>query len=197
MLATFYWPPGQSGSSSEERHIVFHLDGKKGIPTRSISYEPEHSGSGVFLGEAFPDGSRFNRGKIPTMTREEFWTFALEKLIQAETTEKRVSSERPKQGIHEAALSGDIATIKALLKENPNLVFDIQGGATALHAAASAGNKDVAGLLLNNGADVNARNQSGMTPLSVAEISAMLFFEKKGRYDAIIDLLKQHGGRSD
>jgi ankyrin repeat protein/beta-lactamase regulating signal transducer with metallopeptidase domain len=73
--------------------------------------------------------------------------------------------------ILDAVKAGDLATIKALIKDNPGLVFskDSAGG-TPLHWAAEYGQKDVAKLLLANKADVNARNGNGETPLHVAAI---------------------------
>ena len=70
--------------------------------------------------------------------------------------------------IHDAARDGDMAKVKALLKENPDLVLskdNIDGG-TPLHMAASGGHKDVVELLLANKAEVNAKSyNNGGTPL--------------------------------
>jgi ankyrin repeat protein len=46
---------------------------------------------------------------------------------------------------------------------------DRDSGATPLYNAASWGKLDVARLLIEKGADVNARNKSGKTPLAAAE----------------------------
>ena len=61
--------------------------------------------------------------------------------------------------IHDAAKTGDLAKVQALLKDNHDLVFskDNNGG-TPLHWAALNGHKDVAELLLANRADVNAKD---------------------------------------
>jgi ankyrin repeat protein len=72
--------------------------------------------------------------------------------------------------IHDAATSGDLAKVQALLKDNPQLVFskDDQTGWTPLHSAAAGGHKDIAELLLANKADVNAKSNDGVTPLHLA-----------------------------
>ena len=76
--------------------------------------------------------------------------------------------------------------VKALLKENPDLVFSIdKDGSTPLHCAAFYGHKDVAELLLVNKADVNAMAAEGMTPLRLAIM---------GKHDDVAQLLRQHGG---
>jgi hypothetical protein len=74
-------------------------------------------------------------------------------------------------GIHDAAAAGDLIKVKALLQHNPALVFskaDKYYGATPLHLAAGWGHKDVAQLLLDFKAVVDARNNHGYTPLYVA-----------------------------
>ena len=67
-------------------------------------------------------------------------------------------------------MSGDLAKAKALLKDNPELVFSRattgatrlhwadEIGMTPLHVAAQNGSKDVAELLLANKADVNDKD---------------------------------------
>lgn len=84
VLATFPWPPPglPSDTPTRTRHIVFLLEGSNTTPSRSISYEPGHANeSEVFLAEARSDGSRANYGKVAPISREQFWTVALEKLF--------------------------------------------------------------------------------------------------------------------
>jgi ankyrin repeat protein len=71
--------------------------------------------------------------------------------------------------IHNAAKAGDLAKVKTLLKENPELVSskDDRGNAP-LHMAVISGKKDMVELLLATGADVDAKNNSGDTPLNWA-----------------------------
>jgi ankyrin repeat protein len=88
--------------------------------------------------------------------------------------------------IHDAAQTGDLAKVKSLLKNNPNLVnsTDEMFGNTPLQVAAMYGHKDVAELLLANKAAVNARNKSGQTPLHWAAY---------GGYKDVADLLLANG----
>ena len=74
--------------------------------------------------------------------------------------------------IIKAAKSGDVATIKSLLKSDPSLI-DARDtdGSTPLHCATWKGHEKVAELLLKEGANVNAVNQNGhwgTTPLHAA-----------------------------
>jgi hypothetical protein len=69
----------------------------------------------------------------------------------------------------EAAGSGDLEGLKALLKSNPRLVSSHgKMGMTPLHLAAWRGKKDVAELLLAKGSDVNALDHGSGTPLFYA-----------------------------
>ena len=89
--------------------------------------------------------------------------------------------------IHDAAGAGDLTKVKALLKDNPDLVFskkedlrldktvriigdEIGYDLTPLHSAAESGYKEVVELLLVNKADVNAKTDNGYTPLHTATL---------------------------
>jgi hypothetical protein len=88
---------------------------------------------------------------------------------------------RKNSPIHDAAETGDLAKIKTLLKDNPELVFDKNGdGMTPLHMAAREGHMDLVELLLSNKADVHTKNVEGETPL---------FLATKYGYKAVVELL--------
>src|ERR1044071_10311697 len=71
--------------------------------------------------------------------------------------------------IHEAAASGDLEKVKAMLKDNPSLVFskDDKYGMTVLHAAAMNGSKQLVEFLLTNKADINVKANGGQTALQL------------------------------
>ena len=72
-------------------------------------------------------------------------------------------------GLHAAIRRQDLAAVKAALddKVNPNAP-DQQMGMTPLAWAAAVGNVEIAGLLIERGANVNGKNADGATPLHVA-----------------------------
>ena len=58
---------------------------------------------------------------------------------------------------------------------------------TPLHETARSGRKEVVELLIANGADVNAKNRNGDTPLDYA-----ITFKRT----ELADLLRKHGGKT-
>uniref|UniRef100_A0A804PTL3 Uncharacterized protein n=1 Tax=Zea mays TaxID=4577 RepID=A0A804PTL3_MAIZE len=70
-----------------------------------------------------------------------------------------------------SARNGDAAEVRRLLEENPGLARCAAVGSSLnspLHLAAAKGHHEIAALLLENGAEVNARNLSGETALMQA-----------------------------
>jgi len=95
--------------------------------------------------------------------------------------------ESPKD-IWEAAEQGDIEAVKECLAIATNVnVKDEAYGGMPLHFAAFRGRKEVAELLINEGADVNAKNKADATPLDKA-------IEKN--WDETVSLLRKHGGKT-
>ena len=98
------------------------------------------------------------------------------------------SQPQASREIFKAAKKGDVAAIRKLLAADPSLVHARdQEGSTPLHWAAWRGQVEAARLLLEAGADVNARNQNthwGTTPLHAAA---------HGNQAAVTQLLLAHG----
>jgi ankyrin repeat protein len=90
--------------------------------------------------------------------------------------------------IQDAARKGDLAQVQALLKGDPTLISSKDElGETPLAMAAVAGQKDVVEFLLAHGADVNARNLVGNTPLHEA------VWEDDEAHKDVVGLLLAHG----
>jgi len=75
--------------------------------------------------------------------------------------------------IHDAAERGDLQEVMRLIQEDPevvhsSLVGGLDQGETALHVSSRMGHVEVASYLLDQGADINARNAVRMTPLHMA-----------------------------
>ncbi|MBI5190610.1 MAG: ankyrin repeat domain-containing protein [Nitrospirae bacterium] len=86
--------------------------------------------------------------------------------------------------IFKAIKDGDGSAARLLLAADPEAANRPDaGGATPLHMAAFKGKDEVAGLLLDGGADVNAKDCEGSTPLHVAALgcrksAAALFIDR-------------------
>src|SRR5687768_8148075 len=70
--------------------------------------------------------------------------------------------------IVEAARAGDRAAVQRLLQAGTAVNAPAVDGTTALHWAADADHLELARLLIKAGADTNAVNRYGVTPLSAA-----------------------------
>lgn len=71
----------------------------------------------------------------------------------------------------DAASKGYVVEVQKLLREHPKLVNrpgSDEMASTPLHVAVSNNRFEVASVLLEKGADINARNKHGLTPLHLA-----------------------------
>ena len=83
------------------------------------------------------------------------------------TTSTIPMGDAQKRAIFSAIRANDIGRIRQLLQQDPQLInaVDLEG-ITPLHRAQQHGDTDIAHLLIERGADVNAVDQYGDTPLS-------------------------------
>ena len=75
----------------------------------------------------------------------------------------------PDISIHDAAALGNIEAVKQRLVAGVDVNAKDVWNATPLLHAANQGHKEITELLIDNGADVNAKTKSGMTPLDSTE----------------------------
>ena len=68
-------------------------------------------------------------------------------------------------------------------------------GSTPLNPAAFYGRKEIVGLLIAKGADVNAISVSGRTPLDSAQYLFLPSEEEKVNKKEAADLLRKHGAK--
>ncbi len=123
------------------------------------------------------------------------------------------------RAIDDAVKRGDLETVKALIKANPDLVFSKDNnGQTPLHFAAGKDHMEMVKLLLTYKADINAKDNQDETPLQYAaaggrkDLVELLLVNKAdvnakakdGRtpldvaatmdHKDVVELLRQHGG---
>ena len=96
------------------------------------------------------------------------------------------TAKAPAISISTAAFRENIEAIQQHLAAGTDVNAKDRYGRTSLHFAADYGYKEIAELLIDNGADVNAKGIDGKTPLD----KAMLDQPKTA------DLLRKHGGKT-
>jgi uncharacterized protein len=81
-----------------------------------------------------------------------------------------VSRAAGKSDVADAAMRGDKAALRALLKQNADVNAPQVDGATALHWAVYRDDLDTANVLISAGAKVDAANREAFTPLAMASL---------------------------
>ncbi|HEX7715342.1 MAG TPA: ankyrin repeat domain-containing protein [Bacillota bacterium] len=79
--------------------------------------------------------------------------------------------------IYDAAVAGDLEQVQAVVARSPEAVNEKdEYGFTALHGLAGEEHYDIVRFLIEHGADVNAQNEDGITPLHLAAWPEMAEF---------------------
>jgi ankyrin repeat protein len=102
------------------------------------------------------------------------------------------SSANPDNAVLEAVENGQVAVVKRLLEENPNLIWARKPGSneTLLHLALANNHREIVGLLLQKGANPELADNAGWKPLAVAAKSGPLSLP-------VVELLLQYGANVD
>lgn len=95
--------------------------------------------------------------------------------------------------LHWAVRRGQVENVRNLIRQGDLESPDFQGR-TPLHIAVLSGHDAIVRILLENGADVNARDQWEVTPLRRAELVSEIRGWDRQQIKAI---LEEHGGISD
>lgn len=129
--------------------------------------------------------------KMSFANRSRSQTFDLAEIQDAADVAARENGKVTKnQQLLVACISGDLISVENLVREDVDIDY-MNHGSTPLHKAAHYGHNLIIELLLNYGADKEARNAEGMTALSIAVSKSHV---SDSRLDAVTTLL--HYGSS-
>ncbi|KAF0693081.1 Aste57867_15910 [Aphanomyces stellatus] len=108
-------------------------------------------------------------GRTPLLYAVKANEFSTAKLLLDNGADPNVAATNGTTALMEAAAHGSLRAIKLLVDKRANLEASTPNG-TALHMAVSEGQDKAVDCLLELGADVNARNGHGITPLLFATL---------------------------
>ena len=137
-------------------------DGATPIDTLTVPWEMTKMGAGFMAVELKREQVETGRAKIREI-------LSADAKFETEILRNSQNNSNTAQSLSEAAFTGDIPAMKRALADgaDPN-TKDPQSGSRVLALAALMGHTEVVALLLEHGADINARSQDGGTALHAA-----------------------------
>ena len=106
---------------------------------------------------------------------------------EAKPIERVAGAKAPDISIHEAASKGNIEVVKQHWAAGADVNSSDKFGRRPLELAIGIDHTAITELLIINGANINTRNENGLTALNLAN----LHFNNE-----IADLLRKHGGKT-
>ena len=115
--------------------------------------------------------SHKTRSLINGKWKEEIWYTKSENLDPAFLEQlRKINVKKRKTDFINAAKNGDLSTVEVILKEGIDInIRDQKNGYSALHWAAEKGQKKIVRLLIEKGANLNAKTKNNLTPLNLAD----------------------------
>ncbi|MBX3179354.1 MAG: ankyrin repeat domain-containing protein [Candidatus Hydrogenedentes bacterium] len=128
------------------------------------------------------------RSSSPPVDGEAYWgmSHTVRRLVSDKPTPRAPVSEIDLL-LQEATREGDVARAKALIGSGAQVNAISEEGLTPLHWSALNGRADIAELLLEHGADINARERytGKLTPMAIALLMG---------YDDLVEIMAARGG---
>lgn len=174
--ATLAWLEKTEGARAEIRQLLRAAGAKEDADDKRADDEPDAEALEEAADEAFTSAIKKNDVKD------------LERLVKAYMGDPLGASVLP-SALRTAVIYDRPEMVKLLLARgvDPN-----SGRYNALMHAANEGEAEYVRMLVEAGADVNATDDDGKTPLDYAESWA----GSSGGHDAVIEILKTHGAKS-
>jgi len=106
----------------------------------------------------------YDARSLMTMVRSGIDTVPHSRRKMTERNLRAIRSHFKEEAFRQAVMDGDVAEADRIATETPRVVASASAGAL-LHLAVERGNVRMTGLLLDHGANPNAKDPDGMTPL--------------------------------
>lgn len=145
---------------------------------------------GVFVAQPLVTASNATTHLLGALERDD-WA-AASQAVQAGANVNLAVGGRPLLII--AVRSADLEEVRFLLNNGVDVDARTAYGRSALHEAALYGLPDIASLLIERGADVNARNPRGETPLFYAEEGLLAGPPRTPSHFRVASIIQEHGG---
>ncbi len=125
----------------------------------------DYSGSGKLIRYSFYSLSRFLMKQKKSRLLSFVWVILILSFIVFTSTSYAGNGD----DLVEAAHTGNLSKVRALLKKETDVDHENSVGATALIIASQEGHEPIVQILLDKGAEVNVRENGGRTALKFAK----------------------------